>query len=693
MKTVRFTAWACVALLSLGLSACSSNDEDKPPQDPLNPLEDALAAGALTLEGVDAAGLNRADTVLAFAIKDTTFAAAANEVRLSINAKPVDAGKINVASGRIRASVVLDEGRNDIVFKAYDVVGRPVYLHQTVWAGSNKLAVRVLSAGGALAPDGTTVTLRLSDKLDVVTSATTVAGVASFANVPSRTVVAEARTSDNGTGVAGAVGADGSMTVRLVGFNMPDATANNDFSQGLAGYQFGTSPVVLVPHIEKAGPQPGASPLASLMSFQRADRSAFDRLAQASGLHGSVAAQANAADLDAMLSTSGEGAQTLSRTFVVKPGTTSVSVRYRFVTCEVPGGYFGSKFNDYFSVTIRTKGGQSVTESNAMNGLGLAAFDASGSTAWKRFVLKTDKAGDEVQFDMTVANVADDLLDSQIIVDLIEEKTDQVTPQLAWDPEAGGLKLSWKVGPTALAEAVTVAVYWSSSTQYGGRIGAPITTVVVPAGTAAGATGSSNVQGSLLHDNLPAASHLLAAVDETLVGAVPDVAITYGPVADPSAVSAALVDAIKDGLRSAGAQTGSISRTAVTPADQARAMFQNLTKLPGPLSANIATQIAVYAAPGEAVIAVFSSQTTGMTPAQAIAQSAAIQSAMTDEINAQGPDKVSKHCADPATISVADVPQSNFTASGMTRFKTVAAARSRLLDENAVYHMEIVLAP
>ena len=78
-------------------------------------------------------------------------------------------------------------------------------------------------------------------------------------------------------------------------------------------------------------------------------------------------------NMDASLSTSGEGPQKMSHTFTIKPGTSSVSVRYRFVTSEVPGGYFGSQYNDYFSVTIRSKSGGVITESNTMNGLGLAA--------------------------------------------------------------------------------------------------------------------------------------------------------------------------------------------------------------------------------------------------------------------------------------------------------------------------------
>lgn len=695
MKTSHFAVCFNIALLSLTLTACGNNAErDQPtPPPPPNPLEETLEAGALTLEGMEDNALNPADTVLKFAIKSTTFDATASEVRLSVNGKPVEAANISVGANQISAAVLLDDGRNDIMFKAYDMAGRPVFLNQTVWAGKNKLAVAVVSADGTPVPDGTTVTLRLSDNLDIGATGKTLAGAVEFLNVPARTVVAEARTADNGTGVVGGAGGNGTMTLTLTPFNTPDVTENNDFSKGLTGYEFGSSPVVLIPHVEQVGPKAGGASLSWVKSFQQADRASFDRAVRASGLYASNTAQSSAEDSDAVLSTSGQGNQTLSRTFPVKKGTTSVSVRYRFITSEVPGGYFGSKYNDYYSATIRTKSGQSVTESNTMNALGLPAFDSGGSTSWRRLSLKTDKEGDSVQFDLTVANVADGMLDSQLVVDLIEEKSEQVTPKLAWDPNNGGLKLTWKVGPKALENAVNIHIHWSNSAEYGGRIGGAITTVVVPAGTAADATGERNIAGAQLHDNPATATHVIAAVDETMVGPVADVTITYGPNADSTAVSAAMRDAIKDGLRSAGAKSGSISRTAVKPADQARAMFQNLTRAPGPLSVNITAQLGIYADPGDAVVRVFERRTTGMTVAQAVAQAGSIQAAMTEEINAQGPERVSKHCADPSKISVADVPQSNFTASGRERFKAVAATRSRLLDENNVYHMEIVKVP
>jgi hypothetical protein len=87
------------------------------------------------------------------------------------------------------------------------------------------------------------------------------------------------------------------------------------------------------------------------------------------------------------------------------PGTQEVKVRYKFVTTEVPGGYFGTQYNDYFNVSIRTQAeGGAGTESQTMNGLGLSSFDGGGATDWREFDLPVNVDGDTVQVDMTVAN-------------------------------------------------------------------------------------------------------------------------------------------------------------------------------------------------------------------------------------------------------------------------------------------------
>jgi hypothetical protein len=77
---------------------------------------------------------------------------------------------------------------------------------------------------------------------------------------------------------------------------------------------------------------------------------------------------------------------------MTEENSTSVYVRYKFVTSEVPGGFFGTQFNDYFSVTIRSQSGYYTTISKSMNALGLGAFDyASGATNWYTLKLEVSK--------------------------------------------------------------------------------------------------------------------------------------------------------------------------------------------------------------------------------------------------------------------------------------------------------------
>ena len=134
----------------------------------------------------------------------------------------------------------------------------------------------------------------------------------------------------------------------------------------------------------------------------------------------SLAAAVIAPNTDLVLSTSGEGEQNISRTFQTQPGTGYVVLDYQFITSEVPGGYFGSQFNDYFNVSLRSQSGAGVAQETAsMNGLGRAAFNDSGETQFRQIILPVDSEGDIVQVDVAVANVADGILDSQVVLDSI----------------------------------------------------------------------------------------------------------------------------------------------------------------------------------------------------------------------------------------------------------------------------------
>jgi hypothetical protein len=381
-------------------------------------------------------------------------------------------------------------------------------------------------------------------------------------------------------------------------------------------------------------------------------------------------------------------------------------VRYRFVTSEVPGGFFGSQYNDYFRVSIRSKKGGQAGESNTMNGLGLGAFDASGATAWRDQGLQVDPAGDSVQVDVAVANVADGLYDSQVIVDFVEEVKDQVRPQLAWDRTNGGLRLTFAVVDGPLEQDTSIEVFFATGSGYANRAGASIFTYVVAAGTAQGQYGSIQIPGALLTDDPAGVTHILAAASETSVNAIADVQIAYGANANAAVVSVAMRDVVRDSLRVAGQANATISSTARTPADQARAMFQNLVNA-GPdgqltlddVNHSVDVQkngdgvFLGYAAPGDAVIDAFVDEIAGLTPSQILANAASIRAAMETEINAQGPSSVSRHCADPAVVSVVDVRADVFSATNGALFVGEASSRvTNYIDErtsNNCYHLEL----
>ncbi|CAF1282080.1 unnamed protein product [Adineta steineri] len=115
------------------------------------------------------------------------------------------------------------------------------------------------------------------------------------------------------------------------------------------------------------------------------------------------------------VTTLGETLQTISRTFMTESNGNEAFVEYQFVTSEVPGGYFGSQFNDYFSVTLRSDKGQYITKTDSMNGLGLGAFNFStGETAWNNLTLPVGFVPERIRFDIGVSNVGDGAFQSLV---------------------------------------------------------------------------------------------------------------------------------------------------------------------------------------------------------------------------------------------------------------------------------------
>ncbi|BCJ55392.1 hypothetical protein Asp14428_68670 [Actinoplanes sp. NBRC 14428] len=672
---------------------------------PLDPDVDDRSNLRLDLVGLYSKAFNPVNKVVRYELFGEEFYRDPAFTRLTVNGTAVPAGKMAVNPTDVQFTGALVDGRNVLEFDSMDYHGRPLHLSRTVWAGSYTLHTTVLEASGAPYQGFVEVTLTTVDDQSVSATVTSTNGVVDLPDVPATTVNVSARALSGAyrVGAAGTMGNAGSVTVVLQDMGTPSTVANNDFSQGYAGWDVSKAPVALVNHVE-GNYQPaavkamsGAAKMGGVTAkaAPAGKRSGSPPMkpAPVSPTSGKTSKAAAAGDVDLAVFTYGQGERSVVRTFRTTPGTTDVRVRYRFITTEVPYGWYGSQFNDYFRVLARSQSSQGlVGETNSMNGLGLFAFDyATGATGWRDVRLPVNPNGDVVQVYAGVANVADPYYDSAVVVDIVQEAVGQVTPRLSWNPNSGGLDLRYAVDYGKLTQNARIDVYWARGTGYENRIGNAVHSVTVPAGTDVG-TYTQNIPGSRLDGDPDGETHLIAVVSPTRVDAIADVALDLSAVArHPN--DTGLVDAIKDGMRVAGQAGATVTSALRTPQDQARVMFNNLTNTSRTLAQNIQAQKNIYGAAGDAVIDVFASQTASMTTVQqAIAARATIEAAMLAKINELGCRNVSTHCGDPATTTVFDVAAANFGTNAQRFIDAVTPRVTRFLDErssNRCFHFEL----
>jgi hypothetical protein len=395
-------------------------DSGTEPQDEDKFISETVA----TLEGATGSGFNPTATSFTFRLSCPNLAIGPDTVIVYDNGAPVPYASLALAPDSVTLTAGIGSGRHHLRLLAQDIYGYTISAGFTLWAGTFSVPVLVLDENGVAAP-GVAVKAVLADDPGVsATLVTDALGRGTFPNLPNRSYNIIAQASGNRVATRPASVFDGTVVLRLVGFKTASAIDNNDFSLGTAGWEIGSAPVAIVPHVEGS---PGGLMMAAASAGEPA-RTAEASAAAAAALlteQLSLASVTTAdADFDLVLSTSGEGQQAISRTFEVESGYRSVTVRFRFITSEVPGGWFGSEFNDFYNVAIRTQnGGGSIVQGNSMNGLGLAAFDGGGATGWYEAELPVGADGDTVQVDVAVANVADGLFDSQVVVDVVKKKT------------------------------------------------------------------------------------------------------------------------------------------------------------------------------------------------------------------------------------------------------------------------------
>ncbi|KAH7142746.1 hypothetical protein B0J13DRAFT_636427 [Dactylonectria estremocensis] len=263
---------------------------------------------------------------------------------------------------------------------AFEASGWPIFQTFPLLFGSSSLTVQVTDGAGNLVP-GARVYANASTYLNVGEVLLTDAdGKVVFENVPSTTISLRAVGPDQSLGVDSiAGGLVTSITITLEPFHEP-VEGNDDFDvdNGLSGWTGGTV-------------------------VDLATKRAVHLVKRASSL---------------VIYTNGQpDVQMARKTFTLADDASSVFIEYQFQTDEVPGGYFGSQFNDYFSVSIQTDDGGSAFISRSMNELGLGAFIfETGETDWFTAQLDVSNDANSVEFIVAVSNVADSAYQSKVTV-------------------------------------------------------------------------------------------------------------------------------------------------------------------------------------------------------------------------------------------------------------------------------------
>lgn len=369
-------------------------------------------------------------------------------VTIKLNDGLLDQASYSINSDSLKIHAPLREGKNKIWIITQDADGKDIFFEGSAWAGLSQVNINVVDFDNKPV-DGANVTLALADNKKIKLSGITTLGKVTFLNIPETSLVVDAIASNNLQGWAVGTPSDSPITITFSKTPLSSGPLNGTFDKGLDGWKFKPGTVSLVPHQplipnQKIEPSLKSYDLPSNSSIGYLDPSGIgwqdkDSSIRARSSHHlsqtirdvskSGGDPVTSTDLDMQVSTSHkQGITSASHTFDVKPDTNSVKVRYRFITSEVPGGYFGSKFNDYYRITLSAgSGATKAVEAESMNALGLSAFDKFGATDWKELSLPLNQSGEKVTIEVGVANVADNYLDSFIEVDLVEEKFFSIT--------------------------------------------------------------------------------------------------------------------------------------------------------------------------------------------------------------------------------------------------------------------------
>ena len=279
-----------------------------------------------------------------------------------------------------------------------------------------------------------------------------------------------------------------------------------------------------------------------------------------------------------------------------------------------------------------------------------------------------------------------------------EVQPSDLTAALAWDSTNYGLALTW-TAKNAFRKDAVIDLYFASGSAYSGIVGSSPVSVTIPAGTAAGNSGTILIDGSSLYTTTPSNTFdtIVACLGNSVIASVADVSLRISSSVVTSVVSQSTYDAIKYGCRSVGLNSLLLTSGGRTPTQQASAMFSNMAR--ADVKSAIANQYSIYSWTGDQVIAVFEQQAIAYDYNQSVILShkSEIVALMTNKINelqASGY-RVSNHCVTEANYiahNIMDVSRGPFNSSNIPVI-TAALKKmgcTKVLDEpsNGCLHLE-----
>ena len=250
----KFLLIAMVASFISGCGGSGSSDSGDEIVDPIQPTVDPTQPTDNSVDDVSdiVVSSNIDDEAAFYAVgQDVTFTIEGNSIQtdsdqITLIHNEAVKEPTNSSSSSVSFDNILVEGFNEISLYLTDSDDRFSIVNRNVWAGSNTLNISIFDEQDQLTPSN--IKLFLADDRNIATEGFADTGFLTIENIPSRTIIIEAKTEENkfgSTSITG--GANSNVSVIVDGVGQPSNVDNNDFSSGLSGWEFegeGTQTIV-----------------------------------------------------------------------------------------------------------------------------------------------------------------------------------------------------------------------------------------------------------------------------------------------------------------------------------------------------------------------------------------------------------------------------------------------------------------